>query len=261
MALACLRAPAACSGRTFPAARPFCGLSSFLIGTEVRDGRGVWPMALWACHAGGIKAWQQRESKMVRPGESRGCYVCEPPLILPESVPYSSFLHTLSEAYLRSMSEVSCQSLRRSISSRCKGCSAPPQQHYYRNHPCFRPTLPPSPRRAALCSGSRYTGRIQPVVATPSCGGGRMGRPRGWVPARAGRPTMRSPGRPPVAGREDRQRFWVAIARGMPSEDVGIEAGVSPAVRTRWFRASGGIRPVSLAPLSGRTPGCAGRAA
>jgi hypothetical protein len=79
-----------------------------------------------------------------------------------------------------------------------------------------------------------------------------MGRPRGWAAARAGRPAMRSPGRPPVARREDRQRFWVAVARGMPSEDAGIEAGVSPAVGTRWFRDSGGIRPVSLAPLSGR---------
>jgi IS30 family transposase len=79
-----------------------------------------------------------------------------------------------------------------------------------------------------------------------------MGRPRGWTAARAGRPAMRSPGRPPVARREHRQRFWVAIARGMPSEDAGIEAGVSPAVGTRWFRDSGGIRPVSLAPLSGR---------
>jgi transposase, IS30 family len=79
-----------------------------------------------------------------------------------------------------------------------------------------------------------------------------MGRPRGWAAARAGRPAMRSPGRPPVARREDRQRFWVAIARGMASEDAGIEAGVSPAVGTRWFRENGGIRPVSLAPLSGR---------
>ena len=79
-----------------------------------------------------------------------------------------------------------------------------------------------------------------------------MGRPQGWAAARAGRPAMRSPGRPPVARREHRQRFWVAIARGMPSEDAGIEAGVSPAVGSRWFRGSGGIRPVSLAPLSGR---------
>ena len=63
---------------------------------------------------------------------------------------------------------------------------------------------------------------------------------------------MRSPGRPPVARREHRQRFWVAIAKGMSSEDAGIEAGVSPAVGTRWFRDSGGIRPVSLAPVSGR---------
>jgi hypothetical protein len=63
---------------------------------------------------------------------------------------------------------------------------------------------------------------------------------------------MRSPGRPPVARREHRQRFWAAIARGIPSEDAGIEAGVSPVVGTRWFRDSGGIRPVSLAPLSGR---------
>jgi len=79
-----------------------------------------------------------------------------------------------------------------------------------------------------------------------------MGRPQGWAAARAGRPAMRSPGRPPVARREHRRRFWVAIARGMPSEDAGIEAGVSPAVGTRWFRDSGGIRPVSLAPPSGR---------
>src|SRR5512140_429835 len=79
-----------------------------------------------------------------------------------------------------------------------------------------------------------------------------MGRPRGWAAARAGRPAMRSPGRPPVARREHRQRFWVAIARGMSSEDAGIEAGVSGVVGTRWFRGSGGIRPVSLAALSGR---------
>jgi hypothetical protein len=79
-----------------------------------------------------------------------------------------------------------------------------------------------------------------------------MGRPQGWAAARAGRPAMRSPGRPPVARREHRERFWVAVARGMPSGDAGIEAGVSPAVGTRWFRDSGGIRPVTLAPPSGR---------
>jgi IS30 family transposase len=63
---------------------------------------------------------------------------------------------------------------------------------------------------------------------------------------------MRSPGRPPVGRRDEQQRFWAAIARGMASEDAGIEAGVSPAVGTRWFRIGGGMRSVSVAPLSGR---------
>jgi DNA-binding NarL/FixJ family response regulator len=64
---------------------------------------------------------------------------------------------------------------------------------------------------------------------------------------------MRSPGRPPVARREHRQRFWAAIARGVASEDAGIEAGVSPAVGSRWFREGGGMAPSSIAaPHSGR---------
>ena len=79
-----------------------------------------------------------------------------------------------------------------------------------------------------------------------------MGRPPRWVTARTGRPAMRSPGRPPVARREHQQRFWAAIARGMTSEDAGIEAGMSPAVGTRWFRSSGGMRPISLEPHTGR---------
>ena len=69
---------------------------------------------------------------------------------------------------------------------------------------------------------------------------------------RAGRPAMHSPGRPMVARREDRQRFWAAIRRGLSSEDAAVEAGVSPAVGTRWFRDSGGMPPISLAPASGR---------
>jgi IS30 family transposase len=69
---------------------------------------------------------------------------------------------------------------------------------------------------------------------------------------RALRARMRSPGRPPVARREDRQRFWAAIAKGLTSEDAGIAAGVSPVVGTRWFRESGGMATVSRAPLSGR---------
>jgi len=69
---------------------------------------------------------------------------------------------------------------------------------------------------------------------------------------RALRPRMRSPGRPPVARRQDRQRFWAAIAKGLTSEDAGGAAGISPAVGTRWFRPSGGMPTVSQAPLSGR---------
>jgi IS30 family transposase len=68
----------------------------------------------------------------------------------------------------------------------------------------------------------------------------------------AGRPALRSPGRPPVARREHRQRFWELIARGLTSEDAGVAAGVSPAVGTRWFRDGGGMRSVALSPVSGR---------
>ena len=69
---------------------------------------------------------------------------------------------------------------------------------------------------------------------------------------RAGRPVMRSPGRPPVARREHRQRFWAAIARGVTSEAAAVEAGVSVPVGVRWFREGGGMPSVSQAPLSGR---------
>jgi IS30 family transposase len=69
---------------------------------------------------------------------------------------------------------------------------------------------------------------------------------------RAFRGQMRSPGRPPVARREDRQRFWAAIARGLSSEDAAVQAGVSQPVGTRWFREAGGMPPITRAPLSGR---------
>jgi IS30 family transposase len=55
-----------------------------------------------------------------------------------------------------------------------------------------------------------------------------------------------------VAGREDRQRFWAAVRRGLSSEDAAAEAGVSQPVGTRWFREAGGMPPVTQAPLSGR---------
>ena len=68
----------------------------------------------------------------------------------------------------------------------------------------------------------------------------------------AGRPAMRSPGRPPGWRREHRQRFWEAVAGGLSSEEASVAAGLSPAVGTRWFRQSGGMPPFTFAPLSGR---------
>src|SRR4051794_23764307 len=56
--------------------------------------------------------------------------------------------------------------------------------------------------------------------------------------------------RPAVAQREDRQRFWAAIAEGQSSEDAVSVAGVSPAVGTRWFREAGGMPPAGFAPSS-----------
>jgi IS30 family transposase len=79
-----------------------------------------------------------------------------------------------------------------------------------------------------------------------------MGAVRRRAADRAGRPRMRSSGRPSVARREERQRFWEAIARGVSSEDAAAEAGVSTAVGSRWFRQAGGMRPLSLRPASGR---------
>jgi IS30 family transposase len=61
-----------------------------------------------------------------------------------------------------------------------------------------------------------------------------------------------SPGRPTVAWREDRVRFWVAIGRGASSEDAAREIGVSPAVGTRWFRQAGGVAPKLPPAVSGR---------
>jgi IS30 family transposase len=61
---------------------------------------------------------------------------------------------------------------------------------------------------------------------------------------------MWSPGRPSTARREDRVRFWQAIARGSSSEDAARGTGISPAVGSRWFRHAGGMPPIRLAPVS-----------
>src|SRR5437660_4814786 len=63
---------------------------------------------------------------------------------------------------------------------------------------------------------------------------------------------MWSPGRPSIARREDRQRFWREIAAGCSSEQAAAATGVSQAVGGRWFRDGGGMPPISLVSLSGR---------
>jgi len=45
---------------------------------------------------------------------------------------------------------------------------------------------------------------------------------------RSGRAPLSSPGRPSVAGRDERRRFWAAIAVDLESEDAALEAGVPP---------------------------------
>ena len=63
---------------------------------------------------------------------------------------------------------------------------------------------------------------------------------------------MWSPGRPSTARREDRVRFWEAIARGVSTEDAAAVAGVSSAVGARWFRQAGGMPSVSMQPTTNR---------
>jgi hypothetical protein len=61
-----------------------------------------------------------------------------------------------------------------------------------------------------------------------------------------------SPGRPTVAWREDRVRFWAAIGSGVPTEDAAVAAGVSSPVAFRWFRHAGGVNPCLPSTVSGR---------
>src|SRR5690349_21942783 len=104
---------------------------------------------------------------------------------------------------------------------------------------------PPLHRReadmAAHCPGS--SGRRNTLREEVAM---RTGRRRSDRALRAVLPG--SPGRPGVAQRENRRRFWAAIAAGRSSEAAAIEAGVSPAVGARWFREAGGMSPKSLAP-------------
>jgi hypothetical protein len=73
---------------------------------------------------------------------------------------------------------------------------------------------------------------------------------------RSGRSPLLSPGRPSVAGRDERRRFWEGIALGLSSEDAAIGVAVPQAVGTRWFRKGGGMPPAMYgrpaAALTGR---------
>jgi IS30 family transposase len=70
--------------------------------------------------------------------------------------------------------------------------------------------------------------------------------------ARLYRGQIPSPGRPTVAWREDRVRFWAAIARGAKTEEACVEARVSGPVGFRWFRHAGGVNPCLPPTVSGR---------
>jgi Helix-turn-helix domain len=95
-----------------------------------------------------------------------------------------------------------------------------------------------------------------------------MARQSGWTAATPGRRAIRkknrqksvrnyrgqipSPGAPTIAWREDRVRFWAAIARGLKTEDAAVEAGVSSPVAYRWFRHAGGVNPALPPTVTGR---------
>lgn len=48
--------------------------------------------------------------------------------------------------------------------------------------------------------------------------------------------------------RENRFRFWQAIALGHSSEEAALDAGTSTPLGPRWFRSAGGMPPTHLAP-------------
>ena len=79
-----------------------------------------------------------------------------------------------------------------------------------------------------------------------------MGYGKRQLEVRGYRGQIPSPGRPTVAWRQDRVRFWAAIAAGAMTEDAAVEAGVSSPVGFRWFRHAGGVNPRLPETISGR---------
>ena len=55
-----------------------------------------------------------------------------------------------------------------------------------------------------------------------------------------------------MAWREDRVRFWAAIAQGVLTDEAAVAAGVSSPVGYRWFRHAGGVNPCLPPTVSGR---------
>lgn len=72
-----------------------------------------------------------------------------------------------------------------------------------------------------------------------------MSRQPGWMVTLNGRPSMRSPGSPPIR-REFERIFWARIAEGLSTEDAAVACGVSGAVGSRWFRQGGGMPTIEL---------------
>jgi hypothetical protein len=56
----------------------------------------------------------------------------------------------------------------------------------------------------------------------------------------------------PARRREGPRQFWTEIAKGLWAEDAAEVVGVSPAVRTRWFRHAGVMSPFERPGLSSR---------
>ena len=79
-----------------------------------------------------------------------------------------------------------------------------------------------------------------------------MGVGKQQAAVRAYRGQITSPGRPSVAWREDRVRFWAAIALGLSTEDASAKSNISWPVGFRWFRHAGGVRPNLPPSVSGR---------
>jgi len=96
-----------------------------------------------------------------------------------------------------------------------------------------RPLPRQRPRTRARC-----TGRNQLVVATQpeECCDGRETAVGSSVTGQ-----VRSPGRPGMARREDRLRFWALIAGGLSSEDAAIRRGGVSAGRDPLVREAGGM--------------------